>query len=662
MQRHMNARAMRQQPFAIYDEYPIDHDAFDETYDHRMSTSPSPYDADNGLSSDDNDSVLPSIETASNTRKSSAAFTSVSSIPPSLPYDSNISPYTPRKGVRPAFRSPSSVRAMQMSSPPPFQNIHSGRMGSPLSARRARAGTPSSIRSGSVLHNARGMQDYDQQSVTSQGQQSRSGTPSMQHQTSARGQLVLLHVTVLPSPGLPYSMESLQEHAPSYIIQNWYMLQEKLTETVLSRGVLIPHPGEEFDLLEESLLETLGLYSPRISSCGHFHASFNDSDNDSGNDSGVSGVSDDEKQLIAITSKPSRWSTLSDLEDTCHDCAQPIRVPGKGIGSGNARWDIKVYASNGLLSSGAWFAAHREMERVDVEIEPWIPEDVRRALDAAMEKEQDQLRKEQEELEKLKFDLEVMQRLRADADDERAKAEQRLAEVESDLEHARQAVPPVLPALTAPVPIEDDLVVPKKRVLSATPQKRTPTSSPPPLSPAPTREASEIPLSTLLRNYLILLAQDRRNIVVGVLSVLVILMSLRLSTTPQAATNAVLSETMAPQFGNSILMAATPSTSESRHATENMVSVLQSSLRAPLDTPVSSGSMPSPSIAQISSASSDLVREATQQPLETVVEELRPKLEGAAISHSSDLQQSQENEKWSSAQGDQSSKTPLSSN
>ena len=452
----------------------------------------------------------------------------------------------------------------------------------------------------------------------------------MQHHAPARGPLVLLHVTVLPSPGLPYSMESLQEHAPSYVMHNWYMLQEKLTETVLSRGVLIPHPGEEFDLLEESLLETLGLCSPRISSCGHFHSygDSHDSGSDSGNDSGVSGVGDDAKQLIALTTKPHRWSTLSDMEDTCQDCMQPIRMPGKGIGSGNARWDIKVYASNGLLSSGAWFAAHKEMERVDVEIEPWIPEDVRRALDVAMEKEQEQSRKEHEELEKLRFDLEVMQRLRADADEERAKAEKRLAEMEVDLEQARQAATPVLPALTAPFPIEDELVVPKKRHVSDTPQKRTPTPFPPP--PASTREGTtEIPLSTLLRNYLILLAQDRRNIVVGLLSVLVIFLSLRLGTSAQAATYAPLTDTTLPQYGNAMLSEASILTSQTSHPTQDTALLMHSSLSAPIDAIVSTAATPSHSTTQISSPTSDVLA-AEHRPVESAS---HPRLEqeGAAV-------------------------------
>jgi hypothetical protein len=430
------------------------------------------------------------------------------------------------------------------------------------------------------------------------------------------------------------------------------MLQEKLTETVLSRGVLIPHPGEEFDLLEESLLETLGLCAPRIGSCGHFHAQGHDSDIDSGNDSGVSGVGDDRKQLITLATKSHRWSTQSDMEDTCFDCARPIRLPGKGIGSGNTRWNINVYASNGLMSAGAWFAAYKEMERVDVEIEPWVPEDVRRALDMALEREENQARKEHEELDKLRFDLEVMQRLRSDADDERAKAEQRVADLEFDLDQAKKAVlsapPSTPPATDAPLAIEDGLMLPTRGDSVKEPQSRTPPSSPPPLMPTP--EPTEIPLSTLLRNYLILLVQDKRNIWLGVLSGLVILLSLRLSSPPhQATTTAPLTDTTRPQFGNSILSNAHTLTFEGRHSTVDTGSSTWSSLAAPVDDAVSTvlaslrGSVP------IASASLSARLDAEHQPAESP--HLRPERKGAVdVSHSSVQQQPPDEAPRSNAQ------------
>ncbi|KIV99746.1 uncharacterized protein PV09_08667 [Verruconis gallopava] len=628
----MTSRWMRHQPFTIYDDL-ISSTPFTNDHDNRMSTSPSPYDADNGLSSDEGDSILPSIEPQSGTRKSSAAFTSISSIPPSLPYKSDISPYAPHKGTRPVFRSPSSVRAMQMSSPQPFQVSQHGKMTSPLVGRRQHRGTPSSVRSGSVLHNTHVSQDYDEHSISLQGRNSGRATPLTQHQPSpARGPLVLLHVTVLPSRGLPYSIESLQEVAPSFVLQNWYMLQEQLTETVLSRGLLIPHPGEDFDLLEESLLETLGLCASRFGSCGHFFGVNVESDSDSGNDSGVSGVGSERKQVVAINDRPLRCLAHSDIEDSCQDCQRPIRIPGKGVGAGNARWEVKVYASNGLMRAGAWCAAYKEMERVDVEIEPWIPEDVRRMLDLKMMHAQEQQRKADEELEKLKLNLKDMERLRAEAVDELRRAKQRAKDLEQELEAIKLSESPSTPAAIAlPSPVEEVLIAPRKR------STRDTETRPAPLHPTTHTETQEIPLSTLLRNYVILLIQDRRNIALGVLSVLVIFLSLRLgsATSDQAAVVSPVNTTYAP-LGRTILAGAGPWPSAGKRLEGDKASLTWTTLGLSTVEVRSSPSLALTDI-EVSIPAETLVKAS-------VVASVEPQLacleEGAAgLSHSSELQE-----------------------
>lgn len=379
------------------------------------------------------------------------------------------------------------------------------------------------------------MQQYDEMSSPSRGSTSGHETPSAQQKQSPariQGPLVLLHVTVLPCPGLPYSAESLGELAPSHVLKNWHVLQEKLSETVLSRGVLIPHPGEEFDMLEEHLLETLGLCIPRILNCGHFHAPDLDSDDDSGNDSGVSDLSQRPNQVRALCERPHSDSFEDERGDNlCEECDHTIRLPGKGIGSGSTRWDIKIYAANGLMRAGAWSAAWREMERVDVEIEPWIPEDIRRALDLRLDQEEDGRQRQHEELEKLRFDVEVVERLRMAAEDARKKAEGRVTDLMAELETA--SIVPPLPAIESPIEREI-LLDQKRREVAPEPTMRAPSLT-------PTSPAKEIPLSTLLKNYLFLLAQDRRNIALGLLSVLVILLSIRLAS-PQAATIAPLAD------------------------------------------------------------------------------------------------------------------------
>jgi hypothetical protein len=56
----------------------------------------------------------------------------------------------------------------------------------------------------------------------------------------------------------------------------------------------------------------------------------------------------------------------------CDICGRDVRIEGIADGTGEQRFRIKIYASNGLMRAGAWAAAWREMERVDVEIEPFV--------------------------------------------------------------------------------------------------------------------------------------------------------------------------------------------------------------------------------------------------------------------------------------------------
>jgi hypothetical protein len=48
------------------------------------------------------------------------------------------------------------------------------------------------------------------------------------------------------------------------------------------------------------------------------------------------------------------------------------------------KWEIKVYAANGLMRAGAWGAAWGEMEKIDVEVGVWMPAEVRRDVEARL--------------------------------------------------------------------------------------------------------------------------------------------------------------------------------------------------------------------------------------------------------------------------------------
>jgi len=259
-----------------------------------------------------------------------------------------------------AFRNPSSVRAMQMRDEA-FDDAESvlrrhKRSDSRLSshshrssfsvhtspAKRSSRSTVSSIRAGDHLK-----KEYP---------------------------LVLLHCTILPPRLLPQGVADddgwVGELLPEGYKQRWAKLRDKLVvdPEIRTRGILIAHPQDDYELLEDRLLESLELEQPRIR-----HSHFFQRDQNSG-DSGFESEShtEDEREDSAAAGMLS-----NDIE--CPDCGRRIRSKDSG-----RRWSVKVFAANGLMRAGAWCAAWREMEKIDVEISLALPEDVRRELEARL--------------------------------------------------------------------------------------------------------------------------------------------------------------------------------------------------------------------------------------------------------------------------------------
>ena len=250
--------------------------------------------------------------------------------------------------------------------------------------------------------------------------------------------LVLLHATILPPAlPLPYSSSALAALAPPFIHRNARLLAEKLDAQVLARGVLVSHPHEDYELLEERILESLELVVPRVSVCGHFlgggsTCEMNDlideddeiheeeEEEDIGNGRIIDEYihdhehkSHEEEQhsfegrfTSSFTSKSTPGAAAA--RPHCTTCAHPLRIPfspedlkpnsqtqlisrsGSGSfdetndninNSSSLRWDVRIYAANGLMRAGAWTTAWREMERVDVQIGVWIPEGLKMRLE-----------------------------------------------------------------------------------------------------------------------------------------------------------------------------------------------------------------------------------------------------------------------------------------
>lgn len=247
---------------------------------------------------------------------------------------------------------------------------------------------------------------------------------------------------------------------PRHTIENLQFLRAKVSATMLQRGVLIPHPGSEYELLEERLLEALGLTTERLTKCGHFLRRISESseeDSDSGNGSSLDGE-----------------------RSVCDTCRCQVRMQSDAVGEGRRKWTVKVYAANGLMRASAWAAAWQEMESVDVEILPWISNGERQALDQ---------RRRQEEAECVQKQAGEQARMRGMIEyDRRQEPEFVLPEGRHNPAYMSAVREPVSP----PSP----------------PEGKKPFGSDLPAMYRP----SQIPISVLLQNYVCVLARDTRNV------------------------------------------------------------------------------------------------------------------------------------------------------
>lgn len=248
---------------------------------------------------------------------------------------------TMRETPRPAFRSPSSVKAMQMSSPP------ASVMGSP----RGRRGMSTMSRLGSP-------------SVSAQYSPKKT-PPRFKRNTPP---LVLLHVTLLP---LRWGWGDVLDRATTdelgqdgkTLRDAWRQLQDRMGDTTVERGILLPHPQNDYEILEERLLEALELpmrRRARILECGHYLGPSNEMTLTDETDSEDEDYDEDDRRTSKRSLDQIHW---------CKTCRSDIRYDSLGPGK---IFRVKVYASNGLMKAGAWEACWKEMERVDVELEPLV--------------------------------------------------------------------------------------------------------------------------------------------------------------------------------------------------------------------------------------------------------------------------------------------------
>ncbi|KAK7732385.1 hypothetical protein SLS63_005063 [Diaporthe eres] len=323
---------------------------------------------------------------------------------------------------RPAFRSPSSVRAMQMSSPTP--SIYS----SPSRSAKRQHGLPTISRLGSP-------------SVSAQYPPRGRSTPS-RFKRPEPAPLVLLHVTLLPLrwaygevvnyfegkkiPPVSFSTEGVKNLRAA-----WRQLQDRLGDTEMERGILLPHPQNDYEILEERLLEALELplrRRARILECGHYLGPSNEMTPSSDLEDDSEDTSDAEDSDAGGKKEKRHW---------CKTCRGDIKY--EELGSERV-FRIKVYASNGLMSPGAWEACWKEMERVDIEVEPITGSPIQQELSklgALFDQEhQQRLDQQAEEQERLQFEeeqrLQMEEERRQQLDEERQQLEAQRQQFEEE--------------------------------------------------------------------------------------------------------------------------------------------------------------------------------------------------------------------------------------
>jgi len=423
--------------------------------------------------------------------------TSISSFPESsYPTDHERTPM--HKPYTPQYARPTS-RRMQLSSP-----LRKGKFGTPYSEPR---GSPRSRR-----------KEFDADSDL--------------HEPK-RFPLILLHITALPL-SISWTHQAMRETLPQHILDNLQLLKSKLSPTVLKRGILIPHPRDDYELLEEKLLEALDLQEPRISKCGHYrnrHSTDSDLTHaSSSTDSGVGSSVEDGSD-----------------EEHCSTCHHHLLAAG----SGKKKWTIKVYAANGLMRASAWHAAWSEMERVDVEIMPWIKDELRIRLDEANTQEL-AVAKIDPEADELRINQLVEERLKLlEQDSERAREAEMSREIERIVINEQRQFSQAIQEATG------EQVEAAKRAEHKAQSEATATDLPNIYRP------KDIPLSILLWNYIFLLARKPKNMAMFFLIVLVTGLLAIVGPAPMAASVVEMSTHVTSKASNMGLPWVAPKTVES---------------------------------------------------------------------------------------------------
>ncbi|PNS15174.1 hypothetical protein CAC42_8175 [Sphaceloma murrayae] len=268
--------------------------------------------------------------------------------------------------------------------------------------------------------------------------------------------------------------------------QRLTMLRTKLTEEVARRGLLIKHPHDDYELLEERVLQALELEECRIGKDGHFLSPTKN------------GINDE-----MDTEGEDRVDSGTELEDEvqCETCDRLIRGNPRGFKDAG-EWDIQIFAGNGRIQAGTWAVAWEDMETVDVLVTPWLSERERKTLEDTAEK-----RRHDQGAEVTASATSGRQAL---AEEKQMLAEERLSIVERVIM----------------LEVELEALRESQHVSSTPPDDhRQRTDAFDDLPPA--FRSEQIPVDVLLGNYVRLMAKDVRNILIFALLAVSVMLSIQ---------------------------------------------------------------------------------------------------------------------------------------
>ncbi|KAL2205996.1 hypothetical protein CC79DRAFT_1369433 [Sarocladium strictum] len=520
---------------------------------------------------------------------------------------------TMRGTPRPAFRSPSSVKAIQMSSPP------ASVFGSPRSSRRTPLPTVSRLGSPGVS-----------------AQYSPKKTPPRFRKTTPP--LVLLHVTLLPlrwvwADVLDEATDSELSPDGKNLRDAWRQLQDRMGDTTCERGILLPHPQNDYEVLEERLLEALELpmrRRARILECGHYLGPANEMDI-------LDDMSDEEFEdedanfVVHTPGGKTHW---------CTTCRCDIRFDALGA---DKVFRVKVYASNGLMKAGAWDTCWKEMERVDVEIEPLV--------ELGVQHELSRLQAEQERRLDEEHAVELRRSIAEEQDyghpEEHLEVEEEQSYLEEPPMPEEETVPthPAEPGIPPPTPEEARRLRDEERLREI--YGETPATHPGPDSPDPdftphaspaspsvgaferrqerTRAAQaykSASLPELLLESVRVLMQDRKNVVILVMGLLVAWLAMNTGATRTSSLDAARDiERLVERREAAVTTQEIPTVvlEQTASVVEEPVQASVESVEQPVEFVPDEGSLDPCSSSQTEAASVSVLREVVRV-VETVTE------------------------------------------